>query len=123
MKWPLILLYTALTTFISVAIVGGMIESLHAYERPENTRHCRQELVRYFENLSYAHITRSEFQAWLPTWKDQCGTDNPVLNSALKDYNQALSNGDREHLLPEEKLDHQKVYDDVIRPSFRQDVP
>ena len=123
MKWPLIVTYALLTTFFSVSIVGGMIESLHAYETPENTRHCRQELVRYFENLTYGHISRAEFQAWLPQWETQCGPENAVLGAALEEYRRSLGERTRETLLPEEQVVHQKVYDEVIRPSFRQSLP
>ena len=119
MKWPLILTYTFLTTYFSVSIVGGMIESHHGFTEAKSQRHCRQELVEKFEDLSYGHLERSAFHDWLATWQGRCTHESSSFGEALTSIDETLRQKTRPQLLPEELASVSEVYDGVIRPVFR----
>lgn len=119
MKWPLIITYTFLTVFFSVSIVGGMIESHHGFEEATSQRHCRQELIEKFEDLTYGHLQRENFGIWLDDWTTRCTHEGPGFTQALKSVGEALKRSDRPSLLPEEIATVASVYNDVIRPKLR----
>lgn len=119
MKWPLIITYTFLTVFFSVSIVGGMIESHHGFEQATSERHCRQELVEKFEDLTYSHLQRSSFQDWANDWTQRCPHEGAGLNQALVGLATSLGSSDRPYLLPEEKETVASLYNEVIRLKLR----
>ena len=119
MKWPLIITYTFLTVFFSVSIVGGMIESHHGFEEATSERHCRQELIQQFEDLTYSHLQRSSFQDWAKDWTQRCPHEGTELNQAVVDLATTLKINDRPYLLPEELETVASLYNEVIRPRLR----
>ena len=119
MKWPLIITYTFLTVFFSVSIVGGMIESHHGFDEATSERHCRQELVEHFEDLTYSHLQRAAFQAWANDWTQRCRHEGTELNQAVMDLVKRLGVNDRTYLLPEEQESVSSLYNEVIRPRLR----